>query len=287
MHGILLIAGWLLLNGAQGPGAAVPPPYQTIFYTSDGLRLEAYLFKPEGAGPFPLVLYNHGSRIGDERQERPVPHIARLLVPLGYAVLVPERRGYGKSEGRTFTEEIGSDRGDRFVARLEAESRDALAAVDYVTATADAGIDAKRMAMVGWSFGGMVTTLAMGRDKRFAAGAVQAPAAANWIDRPIVQAALLKAARQIRSPLLCAVAENDTQTESTRAICAAVRGSGIAADVKIYPPFTAPPPAAGVVVRPPGPNAPAPGHAIFGPAGVALWGDDLAAFLRKYLPPTG
>ena len=42
---------------------------------------------------------------------------------------------------------------------------------------------------------------------------------------------LLKAARAIKSPMQCAVAENDTQTESTRAICEAVHGKGIAADL--------------------------------------------------------
>jgi dienelactone hydrolase len=139
------------------------------------------------------------------------------------------------------------------------------------------------MAMMGWSFGGMITTLAMGRDRRFAAGAVQAPAAANWIGKPLVQEALLKAARAIKSPMQCAVAENDTQTESTRAICEAVHGNGIGTELKIYPAYTPPPPPPGTMVRPPGPNAPAPGHAIFGPAGVSIWGDDLVAFLRKHL----
>jgi dienelactone hydrolase len=280
----ILTATLIVLGVWQTQPVEPVPPFETIFYSSEGLKLEAYLFKPEGPGPFPLIVYNHGSRIGDEHQERPVPHIARLLVPLGYAVLVPERRGYGKSEGRTVTEDVGSDRGAKFVERMEAEARDALAAVDYVTRAPDQGVDARRMAMVGWSFGGMVTTLAMGRDKRFSAGTVQAPAAANWNGKPIVQAALLKAAKGIRSPMLCAVAENDTQTESTRAICAAVRANGLPAELKIYPPFTPPPPAPGTTSRPAGPNAPAPGHAIFGPAGVAIWGDDLATFLREHMP---
>lgn len=283
MSRLLLAAGLLTLNVGQ-VRPADPLPFQTLFYPSDGLRLEAYLFKPDGPGPFPLVVYNHGSRIGDERQERAVNQIARLVVPLGYAVLVPERRGYGKSEGLTFVEDVGADRGAKFVARLEAETRDVLAAVDYVTAARDLGIDAKRMAMVGWSFGGMITTLAMGRDRRFAAGVVQAPAAANWDGKPIVQAALLEAAGRARTPMLCAVAENDTQTQSTRAICGAVRAAGVPAELKIYPPFTPPPPAPGTPVRPAGPNAPAPGHAIFGPAGMAIWGDDLTAFLRKHMP---
>jgi dienelactone hydrolase len=282
MTGILLAAAVLLQSG-QAPAAVQPLPYQTLFYSSEGLKLEAYLFTPEGPGPFPLVVYNHGSRIGDERLERPVGHVPRLLLPLGYAVLVPERRGYGKSEGQTFSEDIGADRGAKFVARMDAETRDVLAAVDYVTRDPALHIDAKRMAMMGWSFGGMVTTLAMGRDQRFAAGAVQAPAAANWIGKSVVQAALLKAARAVQSPMQCAVAENDTQTESTRAICEAVHAKGIATELKIYPAYTPPPPAPGTTVRPPGPNAPAPGHAIFAPAGMAVWGDDLVAFLRKHL----
>ena len=280
----ILVASLIVLGVWHTQPVEPVPQFQTLFYSSEGLKLEAYLFKPEGPGPFPLIVYNHGSRIGDEHQERPVAHIARLLVPLGYAVLVPERRGYGKSEGHTFTEDVGSDRGARFVERIEAEARDALAAVDYVTRAPDQGVDARRMAMAGWSFGGMITTLALGQDKRFSAGAVQAPAAANWDGKSIVQAALLKAARLIRSPMLCAVAENDTQTESTRAICAAARANGVATELKIYPPFTPPPPAPDTVSRPSGPNAPAPGHAIFGPAGVAIWGDDLAAFLRKHMP---
>jgi dienelactone hydrolase len=278
-----IVAAGLLLAGGQAQPADPLPQFQTLFYSNDGLRLEAYLFLPQGPGPFPLVVYNHGSRIGGERQERPYAPVARLVLPLGYAVLVPERRGYGQSEGRTFTDDIGSDRGTKFVARLEAETRDVLAAVDYVTSVPDLHVDKKRMAMAGWSFGGMVTTLALGRDQRFTAGVVQAPAAANWIGKPIVQAALISAARRIRIPMQCAVAENDTQTESTREICRAVRGNGTAVELKIYPPFT-PPPAADGASRPAGPNAPAPGHAIFGPAGAALWGDDFVAFLRRYVP---
>src|SRR5262249_16642786 len=115
-----------MLVSAQTP-APVSPEYSTLFYSNDNLRLEAYFFRPSGSGPFPMVVYNHGSRQGEERTEWPVLFIGRLLTSAGYAVLVPERRGYGKSEGPTFSEEIGADRGPRFVARLQAEAGDALA----------------------------------------------------------------------------------------------------------------------------------------------------------------
>jgi len=48
---------------AQSPS---PLPYETRFYTHDGLRLEAYLCRPPGPGPFPLVFYIHGSDAPDE-----------------------------------------------------------------------------------------------------------------------------------------------------------------------------------------------------------------------------
>src|SRR5262249_41478448 len=93
------------------PDAGQPPvkPYSTIFYPSGNLRIEAYLYKPEGEGPFPVVIYNHGSRAGRERLEAPFLYVATMLTARSYAVLVPERRGYGKSDGSTFAEEVGND----------------------------------------------------------------------------------------------------------------------------------------------------------------------------------
>jgi dienelactone hydrolase len=68
-----------------------------VFHKSGSLKIAAYLYRPTSEGPFPLIIHNHGSRDGQERPEQPAPFIARVLTPVGYAVLVPERRGYGKS----------------------------------------------------------------------------------------------------------------------------------------------------------------------------------------------
>src|SRR5262245_12708434 len=258
---------------AQQAALQPDPPYETLFYTSDGLRLEAYLFKPQGQGPFPLVVYNHGSRAGDERTERPFLFIAHFLVPAGYAVLVPERRGYGKSEGKTFAEEIGSDRGPRFVARLDAEAKDALAAVDDVVRQPGSSIDAKRIAIMGWSFGGIVTTLAAGASDRFRVAIVQAPGALNWDRSPDLRAALIAAARKIRVPAECAAAQNDLTTESARTICATIKENGAVTDLRIYPPFT---PTQAI------PNTP-PGHVIFGREGVSIWDKDVLEFLAAHM----
>ena len=248
--------------------------YETLFYSHGGLRLQAYLYKPAGGGPFPLLVYNHGSRAGQERAQWPAAFIARIFVPRGYGVLVPERRGYGKSDGPTLTADLGEDRGRRYVARVRLEANDVLAATNYVLKTRDF-VDPRRVAIMGFSFGASVTTLAAADDQKFAAAVVQAPDALSWDRSAELREALVDAARRIRVPTFCAVAANDATTESTRAVCDAVQGNGTAAELKIYPPFTP---------RRSQRNAAA-GHALFGPDGAALWTDDVVEFLERALPP--
>ncbi len=246
------------------------PEYSTFFYTHDNLKLEGYFYKPAGAGPFPVVVYNHGSRAGSERQELPMLYIARLLVPAGYAVIVPERRGYGKSEGQTFTGEIGDNRGPRFVARLQAEGGDVLGAVEY--AKANLPIDKKRIALMGFSFGGIVTTVAAARSADFVAVVNQAPGALNWNRSAELRAALIAAAQKIKAPMICMAAQNDATTENATRICGEAKKHGDLAEAIIYPPFSGAPD--------PIPNAP--GHALFGRYGVDLWEKDVLAFLAKH-----
>jgi cephalosporin-C deacetylase-like acetyl esterase len=83
------------------------PKYDEVFYTSGSLRIQAYLYRPEGDGAFPAVIYNHGTRDGRERESSPFPHIGKMLTQAGYVALVPERRGYGKSDGEIWWQEVG------------------------------------------------------------------------------------------------------------------------------------------------------------------------------------
>lgn len=246
------------------------PSYETASYPSGKLKIEAYVFKPEGAGPFPVVIYNHGSRAGHEREERPFAYVGEMLAGSGYVVVVPERRGYGKSDGATFSETVGEDRGPRFVARVQEETDDMLAAVEFVKALPYA--DAKRMGVMGWSFGGIVSVFGASRSTAFRAVVDQAGAALTWDHSPAMQVALKDAARKIRIPLLGMVAKNDRTTESVKAVVHEAEAHGSPTKLIVYPPFT-PQVAAGV----------APGHVIFGKEGWRIWEADVREFLTKFL----
>jgi len=248
------------------------PPYSQIFYKSGGLRIEAYLYKPSGDGPFPLVVYNHGSRDGQDRLEQPAMFVGRLLTGAGYAVLVPERRGYGKSDGPILRDEIGRDLGSRMLNRLHEEASDVLAAVDQIGS--DRSIDTTRTALVGWSFGGIVSLFAARGSAAFFAVVDQAAGSLTWDHSPALQSALRDAAANIRAPLLCMDAKNDATTAAVKAACDAARSHGYAAELKIYPAFT---PARNT-------SGAAPGHLVFTAQGVSIWGSDVVAFLDAHVP---
>lgn len=242
---------------------------ETIFFPSGPLRIEAYQYRPPGSGPFPALVYNHGSRIGFEREERRFPWIADAFVPAGYVVLVVERRGYGRSDGETFADEVGRERGAKFAARLEAEADDVGAAVDYLRR--QPFVDAKRVAMLGWSFGGILTVITCSRRGDVAAAVDQATGALSWKGSPALQRLLRDAAAKVHVPLLTMVAANDATTEAARTIDAAIP---VPTEHRliVYPPF-----------HPKDPRGVAEGHLVFSGEGIAIWKDDALAWIGRHL----
>jgi dienelactone hydrolase len=68
------------------------------------IRLEAVIFKPPGAGPFPLAVINHGSTGAGTnsalfRETWFAVGLAEFLNERGWMVAFPQRRGRGKSDG--------------------------------------------------------------------------------------------------------------------------------------------------------------------------------------------
>lgn len=252
--------------------------YTEVFYRSGSLRIHAYLYKPDGEGPFPVIIYNHGARGGRPRRPEPNEYIGRLLTRVGYMVLIPERRGYGDSEGPTLLEDIGNDWGQRFVARVEAETSDVFAAVDYLRTLPFA--DIKRIGIMGYSLGGIVTMFAVSRSTAFAVAINQAGAAGAWNISPELRSALMAAANKANTPALLMVAQNDRTTDSITTLGETLKQRGVPHRVVIYDPFTPQQASAGFNT--------APGHSIFTVQGMHLWERDVLEFLGRYLgaPPT-
>jgi dienelactone hydrolase len=102
------------------------------------VRLEAIIFKPNGAGPFPLAVINHGStgRGRDPalfRQTWFAADLADFLNQRGWMVAFPQRRGRGKSDG-LYDEGFSEDRKSGYVCDADISLRGADRALSDVEA---------------------------------------------------------------------------------------------------------------------------------------------------------
>src|SRR3977135_445126 len=68
----------------------------TIAFHSGDFTLQGVLYKPEGTGPFPAVVYNHGSAAGMLSKEA-FDALGPVFVQRGWGFFGPYRRGQGLS----------------------------------------------------------------------------------------------------------------------------------------------------------------------------------------------
>jgi dienelactone hydrolase len=73
-----------------------PAPPSEVAFSNGHAQLKGVLYKPEGAGPFPVLLFNHGSAPGMLNQQA-FDRLGPMFVQHGWAFFAPYRRGQGLS----------------------------------------------------------------------------------------------------------------------------------------------------------------------------------------------
>lgn len=146
----------------QSIGHAAPPiawHEQCVTYPAPGMfgvnQLEMTLLLPHGAGPFPVLVFNHGDMDMDSAFVRQRQRVRELGVAVeflrqGIAVAVPARRGTGMSEGNYPGGFARFDGDPTYKARVHAQ--DILPALDYLKTRPE--IDTRRIILSGHSAGG-------------------------------------------------------------------------------------------------------------------------------------
>lgn len=234
-----------MLGGVDPARMPTPEP---VRYPSFDREIPAWLYRPAGEGPFPVVLSIHG---GPEAQEQPrymYDGLYAYLNERGIAVLAPNVRGstgYGKGYQRLIHRDWGGD-----------ELRDVEAAADWLAA--QDWVDPARIGVFGGSFGGFATLSAVTRlPDRWAVGVdVVGPAnlltfvesvpphwrpmMAAWVGDPedpadrerMVERSPITHVQNVRVPMLIFQGANDprvVQAESDQMV-EAMRANGVEVD---------------------------------------------------------
>ena len=142
-----------------------------LSYYSEGLKIYGYIYLPEGEGPFPTLIFNHGGFGVDnivppekrERQDqsgtgRPLSTWCYELAKEGYVVLVSSFRGTRTTMGMSEGNKEGGRGEVTDVLNLLACAK----TLPYV--------DGERIGMLGTSHGGWITALAAQRSSDIKAG---------------------------------------------------------------------------------------------------------------------
>jgi carboxymethylenebutenolidase len=269
-----------IVPGAS-PGQAPSPPVQVAVPNGD-VTLGALLWRPQGRGPFPAILVNHGSGRTREETERLGPdegqaeNFGPVFARHGYVLLYLFRQGVGlsgslgKNANELMTEAAAANgqsaRNALQMTLLEGrEMADVLAGLAFLRGFRD--VDPKNIAVLGHSFGGSLTVLLAERDPSLRAAVIFSGAGYSWDRSPELRERLLEAIRRTSVPLFFIHAENDYSTGAGWALDAELTRLGKPHRLKIYPPVG---------------RMPDDGHE-FANNSVAVWEPEVFAFLDSYL----
>ena len=258
---------------ADTPGAVRA---QKVTFESDGLTLVGYLYHPEGTGPWPALIWNHGSE-QDPGAGPQFDTVAAAFVPDGYVVFAPVRRGHGDSQGEYIVNRIkltARVQGRGAAARLTAELlaseqfRDQLSGLVYVAKLPF--VDSDRIVVAGCSFGGIETLLGAIQGVGYRAAVSISPAALSWEQSEPLRSLLTKTVRGIDIPVLLIQPAKDESLGPSRVLGAEAVRLRKPVTTKVYPAT--------------GPEKEQ-SHCFGGAAGMHVWVEDAKAFFRANLQP--
>jgi dienelactone hydrolase len=251
----------------------VPSGRDVVTFPSGALTLRGVVYKPKGTGPFPAVVYNHGSAAG-MLSEQAFDAVGPAFASRGWVFFGPYRRGQGlsASAGPYIGDQIaaaertgGVSAGATALVRiLETDHlNDQLAALAWLRQ--QAFVQPDRIAVAGNSFGEIETVLGAARG-HYCAAIDSAGGAQSWAQAPELQSLMTRAVRDSRAPIFFFQAANDYDLSPSRTLSAAMKDAGKTYEMKIYPPY-------GRSVQD--------GH-TFGYFGSAIWADDVFKFLAQH-----
>jgi dienelactone hydrolase len=243
--------------------------------------LRGLVWRPAGSGPFPAVLFNHGSYTSGEPLPPDDPGaIGPVFARHGYVFLFLCRQGIGLSAGQ------GVADGDQMVRAMATKGQDArnrvqidlleneelnemLAGLAWLRGRSD--VDVRRIAVAGHSFGGSLSLVLAEHEPALRAAVIFAGAAGSWAQSPPLRARLIAAAQRIKMPVLFIHPANDYSTEPGKTLAAEMQRRGTPHLLKIYP-------AVG--------KTPREGHNSVLYRAVSLWEKDVFGFLDTHVRGT-
>lgn len=220
---------------------AAEPRYELTSYTSGDQSFSCYIFKPEGNGPFPAVIWNHGHaknllQAGKVFEYYP---LARLFVEKGYVLFVPDRHMHLVPDGdlsskspveAQLSEQEKENR--RYRKYLDLNAKDVMAALAWVRE--QSYVDSKRVILSGWASGGMAALMAATFDRHVRGAVLFSPGCTQWQNKPLLKEIFRDTLKSCPTPVFLIQASNDSSIEPSEIALPIMEQKGDTYQVKRY-----------------------------------------------------
>ncbi len=229
-------------------------------------KLETTVYKPEGSGPFPLVIINHGKSYGDAREQkryRPIA-AAREFIKRGFVIAVPMRLGFGNSDGTYYQSgcDLTQD-GYKQSESIDAALRE-LIKLPYIKSDQVLIVGHSYGGFIGMAYGATQTAVPIKGLINFAGGLKKSTGSCLW-DLSLTKA-FTEYGKNTKVPSLWIYSENDSlfKPDLVNRLNRSYSAGGAKSEVKILGPFKED------------------GHKFFDdPEGVRMWSSEIDEFIKR------
>jgi dienelactone hydrolase len=268
----------LFLLGQDSHAQVLRPP-DTVTILSDSLSLKGLLWRPEGKGVFPAIIFCHGSYETSGLRYDAVKQTS-VLGPLfaknNYVFLALFRRGtaLSKDQGENSADLMNKalkERGQEGRNRVQMQQlltndqHDIFAGLEFLRERND--VDIHRLAVIGHSFGGSLALLVTEHHPGIRAVVVFGAGGYSWNSSPQLRTALIESVKKIDVPVMLVYAQNDYSLNPAYSLDSTMNLTGKQHVLKIYPSYG---------------GSSAEGHNIIF-LDPDLWEEEVFKFLHQYL----
>ena len=169
---------------------------ERFFYVSDGDVLPGCIYKPEGDGPFPVILFSQRSPkpLPAEGIVNPLPRLGEFFTSKNYVVCLPVEMPGAESV----------DASGNFEEASWTKTQTAGKHIDSVVTwlSAQAFVDPKRIVLMGDGMGANATMVAASKNKSVRGSIFFSPDAGEWPTHPNLQSRFVAALTEATAPVL-------------------------------------------------------------------------------------
>ncbi|MDB6026705.1 MAG: dienelactone hydrolase [Verrucomicrobiales bacterium] len=271
------IIAWSTTSWSVDIKAQTPAPIpETVAYKTGDTILKAYIYRPEGEGPFPAIVWQHGSP-KPLMESGPVSRfdaLAALCVSNGYVLFIPDRI-HRNIYFRTLADRISGSVASpekEFVFRhaLEQLEENHQVSIDALEWLKGQGyVDENRIVMSGYSMGSVQTLYEAKKHLGVRAYIPFTLPSSTWGGSEQLQDLMVESVKAADAPILLIQAQNDYNLRASEARGKDFAQKGPPNGLKIYPPYGKTQKDANLFVL----------------TGCEVWGQDVFTFIQAAVQP--